>query len=279
MALRDQPYLPLYVDDYLTDEKLNMCSAATQGVYIKILCLMHKSEPYGHILLKQKDKQSVKQLENFACKLARLLPFQTYEIEAALTDLIEEEVIQLEGDSIVQKRMVKDNSISVSRSKAGTKGGESTQSKLKTFAKAKRKANSVNVNVNENEITVLSNKVYFENSELNDVFERWLKMLDERQKPMTQSSIEALQMKLNRQSVEYSIKQIEQSLEKNWLNLRAIEITEAKEETAEETNARIFMETVKDYNTHKTLYGEESANEKFKHTFNVQPNIDNNRLA
>lgn len=52
-----------------------------------------------------------------------------------------------------------------------------------------------------------------------------------------------------------------------------------KQETPEETNARIFMETVKDYNTHKTLYGEESANEKFKHTFNVQPNIDNNRLA
>jgi len=137
----------------------------------------------------------------------------------------------------------------------------------------------VNGDVNEDVNTNSLNKVYFQNSELNDVFERWLKMLDERQKPMTRSSIEALQMKLNRQSAEYSIKQIEQSLEKNWLNLRPIEITDAKEETKEEEEARIFMQSIKDYNTHKTLYGEESANEKFKFTDNVQPDQHNNRLT
>jgi len=61
MALRDQPYLPLYVQDYLTDEKLNECSPATQGVYIKLLCVLHKMEEYGTILLKQKRKQKVSQ--------------------------------------------------------------------------------------------------------------------------------------------------------------------------------------------------------------------------
>jgi len=48
-------------------------------------------------------------------------------------------------------------------------------------------------------------------------------------------------------------------------------------ETQEEKDARIFMETIKDYNTHKTLYGEESANKKFNQ--NVQPNLNNNRLT
>ena len=59
MSLRNQPYFPLYVQDFLTDEKLNCCSASSQGVYIKIMCLLHKSEVYGELMLKQKDKQNI----------------------------------------------------------------------------------------------------------------------------------------------------------------------------------------------------------------------------
>ena len=47
MALRDQPYIPLYVQDFMTDEKLNECSAATTEVYIRLMCVMHKSEKIG----------------------------------------------------------------------------------------------------------------------------------------------------------------------------------------------------------------------------------------
>jgi len=48
-------------------------------------------------------------------------------------------------------------------------------------------------------------------------------------------------------------------------------------ETQEEKEAREFMQMINDYNTHKTLYGEDSANSKFK--FDVQPDINNNRIA
>jgi len=123
MALRDQPYLPLYVQDYLTDEKLNSCTAATQGVYIKILCILHKSEPYGTILIKQKDKQKPSSLENFALKFARLLPFDYDTIFAAIEELIDERVLDVEDDILYQKRMVRDGEISEARSKAGKKGG------------------------------------------------------------------------------------------------------------------------------------------------------------
>ena len=58
MALKDQPYLPLYVDDFLSDEKLSLCSAESTGVYIRLMCLMHKSDEYGAVLLKQKFKQN-----------------------------------------------------------------------------------------------------------------------------------------------------------------------------------------------------------------------------
>jgi hypothetical protein len=52
-----------------------------------------------------------------------------------------------------------------------------------------------------------------------------------------------------------------------------------KPETKEDEEARLFMEAIKDYNTHKELYGEDSANEKFKFNEHIQPNLNNNRLA
>jgi len=123
MALRQQPYFPLYVQDYLTDEKLNLCSASAQGVYIKLLCIFHKSETYGGFLIKQKDKQTSNQIQNFAYKFAKLLSFDFETIEKALVELVEEDVLQLDTDFLSQKRMVRDFDISTKRSQAGKKGG------------------------------------------------------------------------------------------------------------------------------------------------------------
>lgn len=156
MALRNQPYLPLYINDFLTDEKLIECSASATGIYIRLMCLMHKSEEYGKILLKQKDKQNVKHLLNFASKLARQMPYSEKVILEGLTELIDEGVLHIEGDVLFQKRMVHDNSVSIQRSISGKKGGEFAQAKIKAnakkFALAKIKANTENENeyINEN---------------------------------------------------------------------------------------------------------------------------------
>lgn len=158
MALRDQPYIPLYVQDFLTDEKLNMCTAATQGVYIKMMCIFHKQEPYGGILLKQKDKQNESTCKNFASKLAKLLPFDLPTIEYAIIELLEEKVLNVEGDFLYQKRMVYDNEISIKRSNSGKQGGIKTQEKNKSFAKAKKEAktkqNTEYENETENEVEI-----------------------------------------------------------------------------------------------------------------------------
>jgi len=130
MALRNQPYIPLYVQDYLTDEKLNLCSLESQGVFIKIMCILHKSTEYGTVLLKQKDKQNQSTCLNFACKFARLLPIQVDVLKVAITELVDEGVLEIEGDKLFQKRMVHDNKISLIRSKVGKKGGKKTQSFL-----------------------------------------------------------------------------------------------------------------------------------------------------
>ena len=128
---------------------------------------------------------------------------------------------------------------------------------------------------------------FFESEELNDVFSKWLYACANEVKPMVrkahgQSAIEALAMKLNRMPVDKAIRQVRQSLENGWVTLRPVEdLQNGREfETEADRAAREFMETVKAYNTHKTLYGEESANEKFNMTNgNVQSSIDNKRIA
>ncbi|NCT92925.1 MAG: hypothetical protein GXC72_00750 [Chitinophagaceae bacterium] len=152
MALRDQPYLPLYIQDFMTDEKLAECSAESTGVYIRLMCIMHKSEQYGTILLKQKHKQSKDVVSNFAAMIAKQMPYDFHTVKKSLAELIGENVLSVEGDMLIQKRMVKDNAVSEKRSKAGKTGGEKTQEKNKNFAKAKTEANDQANTEYENDI-------------------------------------------------------------------------------------------------------------------------------
>lgn len=170
MALRDQPYLPLYIQDIMTDEKLNECSASTHGIYIKgIMCLMHKSEQYGKILLKQKDKQTDKQIRNFAIKCDKHLPYTVDQIESAIEELVSEGVLQVEGDSLCQKRMIKDNQISELRAQAGAKGG----SKKQKFAIPKVKAKALPNSENENDNEFEDDNDIKSNGEF-EIFEDWI---------------------------------------------------------------------------------------------------------
>lgn len=155
MARKDLPYLPLYVQDFLTDERLNECSASATGVYIKIMCVLHKSIPYGKFLLKQRDKQSSNQIENFALKFAKHLPYDSGVILLALEELINEEVLRISGDYLFQKRMVEDGELSATRSESGHKGGVKSQKKRQIFALAKSKANTENeIDINNNNTKV-----------------------------------------------------------------------------------------------------------------------------
>lgn len=140
MALRDQPYLPLYVQDFLTDENLAECSAESTGVYIRLMCIMHKSKEYGKILLRQKEQQSERQLLNFAEKLSLHMPYKVSVIESALDELLDHEVLYIDGNALCQKRMVKDAELSEKRSFAGKKGAESSNKRFQKnggFATAK----------------------------------------------------------------------------------------------------------------------------------------------
>ena len=111
----------------MTDEKLNMCSWATQGIYIKIMCVLHKQNEYGRILFKQNPKQNsskeINRVNYFASILIRQIPCTLEDMIFALEELTEFEVLRIDDDGLSQKRMVRDGQISDARSAAGKKGG------------------------------------------------------------------------------------------------------------------------------------------------------------
>lgn len=118
MTQRNQPYLKLYVQDFMSDEKLNECSAEATGVYIRLMCIMHKNEEYGVVRLKAKDKHSGRPVTDLARKLARQMPYDAKTIERGLDELLEEGVLNLDGDMLYQKRMVHDGRASSVRAAA-----------------------------------------------------------------------------------------------------------------------------------------------------------------
>lgn len=122
MALRDQPYFPLYVQDFMTDEKLSECSPAATGVYIRLMCIMHKSDDYGKICYSKRDNKTDNKTLDFAQKLARLMPYSTEEIYDGLVELLDLKIVQISGEKLIQKRMVRDGELSDNRAKSGKKG-------------------------------------------------------------------------------------------------------------------------------------------------------------
>ena len=210
MALRNQPYLPLYVKDFRSDDKLARCSAASHGVYILLLCILHSEREYGKILLRQKEHQNSSNIKNFADVFVRMMPFDADEIENALTELIDFDVIQIDGDTLYQKRMVRDGNISEIRASAGKKGSAITNSKSSFAATkpsskrpAKKQQNTVIANEYENAIEC----------ETNDGFTEAIKHFKEHRnkikKPMTDHAVDLFRKKLEKLAPGDTDKQIE----------------------------------------------------------------------
>lgn len=126
MALTNQPYLPLYVDDWMNNNKLKICSLSAKGLMIQIMCVMHKSDDYGSVLLKAKFKQKNDLIKDFALQVSKLCNSSYEEVYPSLQELIEEGVLKIENESLNCSRMMKDFAVSKSRAENGKKGGSET---------------------------------------------------------------------------------------------------------------------------------------------------------
>ena len=119
-------------------------SAAATGVYFWLLCILHESETRGRFCLSKyaskiqanaqakpeakgqaKTKQDLEICLKFASVLSKLMPFSAEEISGALDELLYFDIVQINGETLEQKRMVRDAEISLKRASAGKKGGSS----------------------------------------------------------------------------------------------------------------------------------------------------------
>lgn len=110
------PWLKFYPTDWQSDPALRLCSSAARGLWIDMLCLMHKAEPYGSLLVNGKTL-SPKQLALFVGIAQR-------EAEACLNELEENGVFSRDADgTIYSRRMRRDFQKAEGDKTNGRKGG------------------------------------------------------------------------------------------------------------------------------------------------------------
>lgn len=106
------PYLQFFIGDWIKDPKLSLCTPATRGVWIDLLCAMHELDRAG-------------ELRGTTEQLARLARCSPVELEAALTDLQTSEAAGVHqrngGWVLVNFRMKRKAEISAIRATSGSK--------------------------------------------------------------------------------------------------------------------------------------------------------------
>lgn len=116
------PWMKFAPDRWQRDEALRMCGAAARGVWAELICIMHKAEPYGHLLIRGKqptDRQ-----------LSVITGLSPLEIAQGLTQLEENEVFSRTSDGTVFCRgMVRDKREHDRLSQCGKKGQRVKQQK------------------------------------------------------------------------------------------------------------------------------------------------------
>ena len=117
----------------------------------------------------------------------------------------------------------------------GTQGGTLGEHNGVREGGTNNNANNYN---NENNEEQKGARVYFSDPKLNDAFTRWLKMCGEKGKPYPPTSIEAIQMKLNRDN--NALEKVNQSLEKGWITLHSIDAKAGEKPTHSPTGEKLI---------------------------------------
>lgn len=103
--------------DWQADPSLRLVSLAAQGLWMRLLCIAHEAEPYGHVLVSGRQPT--------AKELSEIIGRGTEKaISAALAELERENVFSRTGDGTIYcRRMVKDRAASDAGREHGLKGG------------------------------------------------------------------------------------------------------------------------------------------------------------
>lgn len=117
------PWMKFYPQDWRADERLRMCSLSARGLWLEIMCIMHKSEKYGFLLIAGKaptDTQLAFQVGTTPEQVSQLLAeLRTAAVYSATSSGV-----------IYSRRMVRDEKKSKINAKNGKKGGDVSLGKL-----------------------------------------------------------------------------------------------------------------------------------------------------
>lgn len=108
-----EPYSKFYWSDWRGDPKLRMCSLAARGLWMDILCIMHENEGYFTL---ERDKEFYK-------RIARFFQISRINFEKLLKELIENNVVSIDGNRIFSRRMIRDIERSKTNKLNGKNGG------------------------------------------------------------------------------------------------------------------------------------------------------------
>ena len=114
---RKLPYIHFYPNDWMSDENVRCCSIAARGLWIDLLCLMHKNEHRGYLSRPNGTPYSTEQIANMAgiC--------QDFAIDL-LSELVDNGAASKTDDGIIyNRRMVRETNLSRVRSQSGRLGG------------------------------------------------------------------------------------------------------------------------------------------------------------
>ena len=110
------PWMKFYPSDWQSDPMLRCCSIAARGLWVEMMCLMHKAEPYGSLLVNgaRVDKR----------KLAILVGLSEKECSALLMELEGNGVFSRDDDGTIYSRRMRRDFAKAAQDKAnGRKGG------------------------------------------------------------------------------------------------------------------------------------------------------------
>jgi hypothetical protein len=115
-TLKKKPWFKFYPDAWRGDDKLNACSLAAQGLWMRCLCIMHEGEPCGYLRHGGKP-MAVK-------KLAELVRISGRSCEKLLHELEENGVFSRDELGIFSRRMVHDQALAQVRGQHGVESLE-----------------------------------------------------------------------------------------------------------------------------------------------------------
>jgi len=114
--IKERPSFQFFPNDWLIDAALNQCSLETQGLWIRLMCLMHQSEEYGFLIVGGQilDEKRIRNGINMTPK----------RFQKAFKELVDFKVIkQDDRGAYYSKRMVEDEKLRQIRAEVGKLGG------------------------------------------------------------------------------------------------------------------------------------------------------------